>query len=129
MIRRDRLGLAGPLILTLLLIPVAWSRGLPLQAPAASAQPAERGSQVTVPSRPANPLYTGEQGKQRSEIEFIPSSRTVTVKVLVEDPNGYFIPNLRRTVRFWAEREEAERAAWSAPGVTSVDNRITMSYY
>jgi osmotically-inducible protein OsmY len=28
------------------------------------------------------------------------------------------------TVRSWLEREEAERVAWSAPGVTTVDNRI-----
>lgn len=31
---------------------------------------------------------------------------------------------LRGTVRSWAEREQAERTAWCAPGVARVDNRI-----
>jgi osmotically-inducible protein OsmY len=33
---------------------------------------------------------------------------------------------LKGKVRSWAEREEAERVAWLAPGITSVDNRITL---
>jgi osmotically-inducible protein OsmY len=35
---------------------------------------------------------------------------------------------LTGTVRSWAERDAAEREAWSAPGVTAVDNRIVVSY-
>ena len=33
---------------------------------------------------------------------------------------------LKGTVRAWVEKEEAERVAWLAPGVTSVENRITV---
>jgi osmotically-inducible protein OsmY len=34
---------------------------------------------------------------------------------------------LRGSVRSWAERHEAEKAAWAAPGVTAVHNYITVS--
>src|SRR5262245_61220431 len=43
--------------------------------------------------------------------------RSVTMKMI-----------LKGTVRSWAEREEAERAAWAAPGVTAVDSWITISF-
>jgi osmotically-inducible protein OsmY len=34
---------------------------------------------------------------------------------------------LKGTVRSWIEREEAERVAWSAPGVTKVEDRIVVA--
>jgi osmotically-inducible protein OsmY len=34
---------------------------------------------------------------------------------------------LKGTVRSWIEREEAERVAWSAPGVTKVEDRIIVA--
>ncbi len=33
---------------------------------------------------------------------------------------------LKGTVRSWIEREEAERVAWSAPGITKVEDRIVV---
>lgn len=33
---------------------------------------------------------------------------------------------LKGTVRSWAERTDAERAAWSAPGVTAIDDQIVV---
>jgi len=33
---------------------------------------------------------------------------------------------LSGTVHSWAERREAERAAWAAPGVTHVEDRLTV---
>jgi osmotically-inducible protein OsmY len=46
-------------------------------------------------------------------------------RVTVETDGGEVI--LRGSVRSWVERQEAERAAWAAPGVWKVDNRIIVS--
>jgi osmotically-inducible protein OsmY len=34
---------------------------------------------------------------------------------------------LRGTVRSYAEKKAAEKAAWTTPGVTEVDNRLVIS--
>ena len=52
--------------------------------------------QIHIPNRAASPLFTGKQGKQKTEIHFDPATGLVTLKLLVQDPNGYFIPNIRR---------------------------------
>jgi osmotically-inducible protein OsmY len=46
-------------------------------------------------------------------------------QINVEAVNGKVI--LRGQVRSWAEKEEAEHVAWSAPGVTKVENAVTVS--
>jgi len=46
-------------------------------------------------------------------------------RIVVETKGSEVI--LTGTVRSWIEREEAERVAWSAPGVTKVEDRIVVS--
>jgi osmotically-inducible protein OsmY len=50
-------------------------------------------------------------------------SAALDARRIVVDADGSKI-TLRCTVRSWSEKKEAERAAWSAPGVTSVENLI-----
>jgi osmotically-inducible protein OsmY len=63
--------------------------------------------------------------KRQVEQALIRSAQMDAERITVEVEGSKVI--LKGTVRAWAERQEAERAAWKAPGVSMVDNRITIS--
>jgi osmotically-inducible protein OsmY len=60
--------------------------------------------------------------RQRIEDALVRSAETDAERIRVEVLGDQIV--LTGTVRSWSEKEEAERVAWSAPGATSVDNRI-----
>jgi osmotically-inducible protein OsmY len=70
------------------------------------------------------PKVRPDDVKRKIEEAFKRSAEIDANRVTVE-ANGSEVV-LRGTVRSWAERQEAERAAWAAPGVTKVDNRIVI---
>lgn len=63
--------------------------------------------------------------KRKIEDAFKRTAEIDANRITVEANGGEVI--LKGTVRSWAEREEAGRQAWAAPGVTKVDNRIVVS--
>jgi osmotically-inducible protein OsmY len=71
------------------------------------------------------PRVQPEDVKKKIEEAFRRNAEVDANRIIVETNGSQVI--LKGTVRSWIEREEAERVAWSAPGVTSVDDRIIVS--
>jgi osmotically-inducible protein OsmY len=63
--------------------------------------------------------------KRKIEDALVRSAETDAERITVDVQGNKVI--LRGTVRAYAEMKEAERVAWSAPGVAEVDNQIKVS--
>lgn len=81
-----------------------------------------RGVTNLITVRPKRP--TPEQLRRQIEEALVRSAETDAENINVAVDGDTVI--LTGRVRSWVERQEAERVAWSAPGVAAVDNRIVV---
>src|SRR5581483_3092924 len=72
------------------------------------------------------PRLTAPELKEKIEDALVRSAELDADRISVEVHDGRVV--LKGTVRSWAERQEAERAASSAPGVISVNNQIAIEF-
>jgi osmotically-inducible protein OsmY len=75
--------------------------------------------------RVAAPVYASDI-KEKIEKALQRSAEVEASRITVETDGGRVI--LSGKVRAWYERDIAERAAWSAPGVTEVRDHLTIEY-
>ncbi len=68
------------------------------------------------------PRTTPSELKKKIEHALVRNAEIDANRITVEVQGSKAI--LKGTVRSWAEKQEAERAAWSAPGILEVENRI-----
>jgi osmotically-inducible protein OsmY len=71
------------------------------------------------------PRVTPSDLKRQIEQALIRNAETDAKRITVDVDGSRVI--LKGTVRSWLEKDAAERAAWQAPGITEVDNRIVIA--
>ena len=82
-----------------------------------------RGIRYLVELRP----HTREhEVEARSKAAFPRTAKSDASHIVVKEQVGRV--TLTGTVHSWAERDDATRAAWTAAGVTDVDDRITITF-
>jgi len=72
------------------------------------------------------PRVTPSELKKKIEDALVRNAEIDANKITVEVQGSKAV--LRGRVRAWAEKEEAARVAWSAPGISSVENLITVEF-
>jgi osmotically-inducible protein OsmY len=70
------------------------------------------------------PATTSSELKKKIEDALVRNAELDANRITVEVQGSKAI--LKGTVRSWAEKQEAERVAWSAPGISLVENRIVI---
>lgn len=77
-------------------------------------------NQITVRARP-----TPTEIKEKIEEALVRSAEADAKRIKVDVQGSKIV--LEGSVRSWAERQEAERVAWNAPGVIEVEDRIQIA--